>query len=145
MEAIENKEQKAKNRQKEYEKKRDAKRRERLMYHLRNQKVRVVYLRPRRSMGSLQIPRARLACRWSPKAVGCDTCLHLWHAFGTLCIFGIFGTQNYEILEVPLGASKVDVKKAYRRLAMLWHPDKHPDNQEEVRDCTTGSAHVLCS
>ncbi len=34
---------------------------------------------------------------------------------------------------MPLGASKLDVKKAYRRLAMQWHPDKHPDNQEEAK------------
>lgn len=39
MEAIDNREQKAKNRQKEYEKKREAKRRERMLYHLRHAKV----------------------------------------------------------------------------------------------------------
>ncbi|GAX80414.1 hypothetical protein CEUSTIGMA_g7853.t1 [Chlamydomonas eustigma] len=42
-------------------------------------------------------------------------------------------TKNYEALELTPGASKSEVKKAYRRLAMLWHPDKHPDNQEEAK------------
>lgn len=32
----------------------------------------------------------------------------------------------YSILGLPYGASKQEVKKAYRRLAMQWHPDKNP-------------------
>jgi hypothetical protein len=60
-EAIENKEQKLKQRHKEYEKKRDTKARDRQMYHLRH-------------------------------------------------------TRDYEALELPIGASKADVKKAYREV-----------------------------
>lgn len=41
MQAVDNKEQKAKQREKEYERKRDSRRRERLMYHLRHAKVRM--------------------------------------------------------------------------------------------------------
>jgi curved DNA-binding protein CbpA len=41
--------------------------------------------------------------------------------------------QDYEALEVPLGASKLDVKKAYRKLAMQWHPDKHLENPDEAK------------
>ncbi|EIE20889.1 DnaJ-domain-containing protein [Coccomyxa subellipsoidea C-169] len=78
-EAIDNKEQKAKQRQKEYEKKRDAKARDRQLYHMRH-------------------------------------------------------TRDYETLELPIGASRVEVKAAYRKLAKLWHPDKHPDNQEEAKE-----------
>lgn len=35
----------------------------------------------------------------------------------------------YTILEVPPSATPQDVKKAYRRLAMQYHPDKNPDNK----------------
>ena len=61
-EAIENKEQKAKQRAKEYERKREAKWRNRQMYHMRH-------------------------------------------------------TRDYEALGLPIGASKVDVKAAYKKLA----------------------------
>lgn len=78
QEAIDNKEQKQKQRHKEYEKKKDAKSQARQLYHLRH-------------------------------------------------------TRDYEALGVPIGTTKPELKKAYRQLAKQWHPDKHPDNQEEAK------------
>mmetsp|Transcript_34767 Transcript_34767/g.103136 ORF Transcript_34767/g.103136 Transcript_34767/m.103136 type:complete len:107 (-) Transcript_34767:7-327(-) len=78
LEAVENKEQKAKQREQQYDKKREEKKRARLLYYMRH-------------------------------------------------------TKDYEALGLQPGSSKVDVKKAYRKLAMQWHPDKHPDNVEEAK------------
>lgn len=37
---------------------------------------------------------------------------------------------DYDCLEVRLGAPKDECKRAYRKLAVRWHPDKHPEGPE---------------
>ena len=39
-------------------------------------------------------------------------------------------TDYYDILGISKGASADEIKKAYRKQALEWHPDRHKDNKE---------------
>lgn len=39
-------------------------------------------------------------------------------------------SDYYDILEISKDANQAEIKKAYRKQAVKWHPDKHKDNKE---------------
>jgi molecular chaperone DnaJ len=51
----------------------------------------------------------------------------------------------YEILGVPRGASDADVKKAFRKLAQLWHPDVNTDAGADHRFKEINEAYQVLS
>ena len=54
----------------------------------------------------------------------------LWMLWGLLYLWILYATKEsapfdpYQILRIPIGATEKDVKKAYRKLSLEYHPDK---------------------
>jgi len=42
--------------------------------------------------------------------------------------------DHYAALEVPDDADEAAIKKAYRRLVLRWHPDKHPEDRDQAEE-----------
>ena len=49
-------------------------------------------------------------------------------------MFVMRNTMHYERLGVPIGTSRADVKAAYRKLALQWHPDKWAHKSDTERE-----------
>jgi molecular chaperone DnaJ len=55
-------------------------------------------------------------------------------------------SDYYEVLGVPRGAGDADIKKAYRQLAMQFHPDRNAgDKQSEERFKSVNEAYTVLS
>jgi DnaJ domain len=56
----------------------------------------------------------------------------LWMAKGDVDTNPFYkGQDAYQILQVPRGADKKDIKTGYRKAVSTWHPDKFPDDDKK--------------
>ena len=46
---------------------------------------------------------------------------------------GVADNTYYKTLNVPVDASHTEISKAYRALALRWHPDKNPQDREHAQ------------
>ena len=54
-------------------------------------------------------------------------------------IYHMRHARDYEALGLPLGASKAEVKAAFRKLALKWHPDKNMSERGRPGTCCCGA------
>lgn len=53
-------------------------------------------------------------------------------------------TTYYDVLGVKPNATQEELKKAYRKLALKYHPDKNPNEGEKVSALASSSAVLPC-
>ena len=52
------------------------------------------------------------------------------HKDNSLGSWIVISDHGYEVIGVDRSADKKQIKQAYKRLAMQWHPDRNTDNKE---------------
>lgn len=52
-------------------------------------------------------------------------------------------TSYYEILGVDRKATDRQIKKAFRNLALKYHPDKNPNFEDKFKEIAQGNKHSL--
>ena len=66
---------------------------------------------------------------------------------GAFLAISVFATSRdfYKILEVKKTASEAEIKKAYRKLSLKYHPDKNPSPDAKEKFSDIGAAYEVLS
>jgi DnaJ-class molecular chaperone len=61
-------------------------------------------------------------------------------------LLGVFGgTDFYKVLDVSRKASPAEIKKAYRKLSLKYHPDKNPSEEASTKFAEIANAYDVLS
>ena len=52
-------------------------------------------------------------------------------------------TSYYDILDVNKNSTPEEIKKAYKKKAIQWHPDKNPENKEDAEKISTNDVRKI--
>jgi DnaJ-class molecular chaperone len=55
------------------------------------------------------------------------------------------GADYYKILEVPKTANAAEIKRAYRKLSLKYHPDKNPSEDAAAKFAALSTAYETLS
>lgn len=58
-----------------------------------------------------------------------------------LVLLVLCGEDYYQILGIKRGASEAEIKKAFKKLSLKYHPDKNKGNEEKVMIITKYARH----
>ena len=72
----------------------------------------------------------------------CDPVLLLWGVCAVLAAISNAAEDYYKILGVSRDASAKDIKRAFRKLAVKYHPDKNKDKGAEEKFVKIGKGEL---
>lgn len=70
------------------------------------------------------------------------TCAFVNTVYGVSTATGSY--DPYEVLGIKRSAGPQDIRKAYKQLVVLWHPDKNKDPEAEDKFMLIKTAYEVC-
>ncbi len=71
--------------------------------------------------------------------------LYLCTLVTLLLLSSVHGRDLYKILGVGRSSSEADIKRAYRKLSLKYHPDKNPSPDAAEKFAELGTAYEILS
>lgn len=67
------------------------------------------------------------------------------YCFFVLIMSCLAGKDYYKVLEIKKNANAADIKKAYRKLSLKYHPDKNPSDDASSKFAEIATAYSVLS
>ena len=72
-------------------------------------------------------------------------CIFFLSLFVDLFLLTLAGADYYKILDVSRKATSAEIKKAYRKLSLKYHPDKNPSEEAASKFAEIANAYDVLS